>query len=112
MFEFQEKLSTGQIVGSLSSIYSESDKKIDVYAFAVTIYEVVSGKTMFHELPNASEMVSAIRHGLRPTEPLKFANVKSLNFIIKNGWLQDQRKRPTIDEVVLSLEEDLNKPSY
>ncbi|KAG8894155.1 hypothetical protein FRB99_001433, partial [Tulasnella sp. 403] len=76
--------------------------KTDVYAFGMTIYEVLSGKLPFHDL-NEGGVVLAVAAGKRPPqEPESPESNESYEYlwkIAKQCWDPDPARRPSMKEV-------------
>ena len=85
----------------------EKDKKIDVYAFAITLYEVVTGMPPWIEASQTREIIASIKAGQRPNGHQKFLPEYEVNGdraylinLIDKCWAQDPDTRPSFDEIV------------
>lgn len=85
----------------------EKDKKIDVYAFAITLYEVVTGMPPWIEASQTREIIASIKAGKRPNGHQKFLPEYESNGdraylinLIDKCWAQDPAVRPSFDEIV------------
>ncbi|KAG9031333.1 hypothetical protein FRB95_002831 [Tulasnella sp. JGI-2019a] len=81
----------------------------DVYAFGMTIFEILSAQSPFSNLHSLVYIALVIAAGERPRpEPLsresqQFQDLWSLGV---SCWAPDQRSRPTADDVVATLTSD------
>ena len=89
--------------------YSEIDKKVDIYAYAITMYEVIMKKHLFHEITKAAELIRLIREGSRPTyEPgLEYQAYKFPSVVIM-GWAHNPNDRPSINDIIQLIEPELS----
>lgn len=79
-------------------VYDE--KATDVYAFGITIWEVLKGIEPFSNVPVLAITVHVLR-GARPElDPAWPAEVRDL---IENCWANEPAKRPTMAEVSTQL---------
>lgn len=84
------------------------NNKIDVYAFGVLMYEVVTGKMAYKELLEADDFntfyfAQKIRKGLRPTfDPSDSIN-PNFKEMIESCWSHDPKDRPTFEEIFEKL---------
>lgn len=95
------------------------NNKIDVYAFGVLMYEVVTGKKAYKELLEADDFnafffAQKIMNGLRPTfDPSDSIN-PNFKEMIESCWSRDPKDRPTFEEIFekLSLRNrnEMNRP--
>ncbi|CAK9871697.1 unnamed protein product [Sphagnum jensenii] len=74
--------------------------KSDVYSYAMTCYEILSGRVPFEGLP-MSKIAEKVRAGLRPTLPNLLPT--SLLSLIKCCWDGDVRRRPTFSRISTEL---------
>jgi hypothetical protein len=77
------------------------DFKVDVYAFAVLVYEVLSGKTPFADVPNPMQLAGKVLKGVRPGIPESVPGAWA--GLIERCWGQDPAGRPTFEEIVGEL---------
>ncbi len=77
--------------------------KADVFSFAMTCYEVVSGKLPYSgHLPRRS-VDELVRDGVRPELP-EDINTK-LSSLIQKCWQTEAPERPTFEEICFDLQE-------
>jgi serine/threonine protein kinase len=74
----------------------------DVYSFAMTCYEILTGSLPFANSPNQS-IHASVMAGKRP-EGLDELNIPDLlKDLVKKCWATDPDERPTFDEIERSL---------
>ena len=92
-----------------SRLNQETHKKIDVYAFAITLFEMVSAESAWNGR-NFEEICSAVINGERPA--LQENNIKSthpiLIEIIRQAWQQNPNDRPDFEEIKSMLIQNCN----
>ncbi len=76
--------------------------KADVFSFAMTCYEVVSGKLPYSDLPRRS-INKLVRKGERPELP-EDINTK-LSKLIQKCWQTEASERPTFEDICFDLQE-------
>ena len=78
----------------------ESDKAIDVYAYAMTLYEVLMQKTPWYGL-NSAQIKENVISGKRPViEPKdRFEDVLPVVQMIERCWHQDPLQRPQFKDI-------------
>jgi tRNA A-37 threonylcarbamoyl transferase component Bud32 len=74
--------------------------KSDVYSFAITCSEILSGLTPFEGIPRAT-LAEEVRAGLRPSLPNSLPI--SLSSLIKCCWDGDVRRRPSFSRICTQL---------
>ncbi|KAH8829901.1 kinase-like domain-containing protein [Flagelloscypha sp. PMI_526] len=75
----------------------------DVYAFACTSLEVMTGKPPFPELPEASVLLSVLR-GERPARPQQVGSfTDELWNLIERCWAHQPEMRPTFDDITIIM---------
>ncbi|KAF8147606.1 kinase-like domain-containing protein [Mycena galopus ATCC 62051] len=80
---------------------------VDVYAFASTCYEILTGRAPFHELSTEMAIKTAVIKGIRPSRPEAFsanASFDGLWELLKVSWDGHAKKRPTAGQIVQRLE--------
>ena len=93
--------------GKFGKSSSRPTQPADIYAFAMAIYEVLTGFQPFHEQKWAEfEIVYNVMTGVRPTKP---ANAEQIGFengtwgLVEGCWVADSTRRPAIDQVLAHL---------
>jgi serine/threonine protein kinase len=84
----------------MSSAEPRYSAKADVYSFAMTCYEILTGKPPFHNLPRMSIDEMAMK-GKRPELPIHMD--KTLSSLIQRCWHTDAGKRPTFADICSSM---------
>jgi serine/threonine protein kinase len=74
--------------------------KSDVYSYAMTCYEILSGLTPFEQIPRA-KLAEKVREGLRPSLPKSLPT--SLSSLIECCWDGDARRRPSFSRISTEL---------
>jgi len=80
----------------------------DVYAFAMTLLEIVTGARPFLDLPNdGAVVVAVVVQNRRPRAdlPLKYQFGGRLRELMEHCWRTDPRQRPDMAMVAWHLEE-------
>ncbi|KAJ7718999.1 hypothetical protein B0H16DRAFT_1607752 [Mycena metata] len=79
----------------------------DVYGFACTGYEILTGKVPFHDVHNDVGVHMLVIAGTRPSQPTTCSGTPSLDglwSLLEDCWATDPEKRPTAAEIVAKLE--------
>jgi len=76
----------------------------DIYAFAMLMIEVFSGKIPFSKKKNDSAVIFSVLAGKRPELPPFLATNECLGVLIDQCWDQTAAKRPTAKHVHTELE--------
>lgn len=75
--------------------------KVDVYAFGMMAYELLTGIEPFHDVKNPAGIPQKVLKGTRPNIP-SFIQ-KPFKELITSCWAQDPDDRPNFDEIVEGL---------
>ena len=75
-------------------------KKIDVYAYAMTLYVITFGERPWNEEENSSVPFLVLR-GERPT--IFSTNAPILKQILVRAWSHEPSQRPSFDEICETL---------
>ncbi|KAF9789124.1 kinase-like domain-containing protein, partial [Thelephora terrestris] len=79
----------------------------DVYAFGMTIFQVLTGETPFQDLQEV-EVIDSVVDGLRPAKPQNASAIgfsDSLWDFVQHCWDGDRTRRPTTMELAKRLNE-------
>ncbi|KAK8895369.1 hypothetical protein M9Y10_023832 [Tritrichomonas musculus] len=87
--------------------YNLFTKKADVYAFAIIVYEIMTGEKPFENLSNSLEIVNEItkNHG-RPKFTKQIPDC--YRKLIEKCWSEDPSERPIFKEITNQLKTDPN----
>jgi hypothetical protein len=86
-------------------VSGEKTKAADVYAFAISLWEIVKGMSAFDHIPAVAlphKVVSGVRPDLANLEPLTSS-------ICNDGWAALPSNRPGFDEILDRLEKEQYK---
>ena len=107
-----QSISPGTVPYQAPEVISSNcyNTKVDVYAFGILMYEVISGKRAYNNILhgqnklNMFQFQSKIVEGLRPKIEEGLMK-KSFQNLIEKCWSKDPQKRPTFSELyeILSL---------
>lgn len=94
-------------------VTTEIDKKIDVYAYAITMYEILAKRSAWGDVSKNLIIVN-VKSNLRPpfmedssiTE--KYAQMPSLLKIVTEGWKQKPEERPSFETILQWLKVDID----
>ena len=76
----------------------------DVYAFGMTLLEVLTGDRPFRNLPTQNSVIIAISNGERPELPSPLSPLLSHYIgLIKSCWRKDRFARPDMKHVIAQL---------
>jgi len=75
----------------------------DIYALAMTILEIYTGKPPFHEKKNDSAVIFMVIEGKRPDLPIDITKRNTLKQLVEQCWKQEPSERPTSTEVLKQL---------
>ena len=82
--------------------------KVDVYAFAMLVYEVLSGMEPFEEVKNPNSIPLKVCNGARPNIPSFIPT--PFKILIKSCWAADPSERYSFNEIVeYLLKIDINE---
>lgn len=86
-------------------VFKECDytTKVDVYAFSMILYEIVTGNELFQSQSMYLVLRSVIS-GIRPTIPDSMS--KNCENLIRKCWCGDPDQRPTFDEIANIVKND------
>lgn len=80
----------------------ELTEKVDVYAFAMVLWEIIMQETPFPEISNYMGLRAAILYKkMRP--PLDKIEPESLRDLISNCWDEEPSNRPNFREIILRI---------
>ena len=90
--------------------YGERDKKIDVYAFAVTMFEVLTEKSAWEGL-SLSEIQDNVINDRRPQFPEKARTNEFWSTLVIACWDPLPENRPSFQKIHLEIEMNLQSGS-
>ena len=93
-----------------STDYLHFAKKADVYSFAITSFEVLTGCVPFHDVSNLDALPKIICENGRPLLPKDCP--KSLVTLLRNCWVDDPNCRPDFSNIVEQLRDLKQSTSY
>lgn len=79
----------------------ESQRPADVYSFAMTCYEILTGRVPFDDVPN-TEIYERAVGGIRPSLE-EYSMPPILKGLIERCWATDPKERPNFAEICRSL---------
>jgi serine/threonine protein kinase len=77
-------------------------RKLDIFSFAIVLWEVFTGESAFAEYESAMAVMFAITNGKRPPLPQNLH--PRLKNVIEECWNADPQRRPPLDQVHSNLE--------
>ncbi|XP_019464641.1 PREDICTED: serine/threonine-protein kinase HT1-like [Lupinus angustifolius] len=77
-------------------------KKVDVYSFAIVLWELLTGLTPFHNMTPEQAAFAVSHKNARP--PLPCDCPYALTRLISRCWSSNPHKRPHFDEIIYILE--------
>lgn len=86
---------------------STPSKRSDVYSFGMAILELLTGKQPFSEYRSGAAVISALVRGRqpkRPTEHIEWLG-DGVWALMQRCWDREPSSRPTMEEVVVDLQE-------
>ena len=86
---------------------SDRDQSIDVYAFAVSMYEVVTRKGFMKGL-TGNDLMRQVNSGKR-MEFYQDPAIPGLNTAINEGWKQNPSERPSMHDIFNMINNDVLK---
>ena len=95
--------------GRIGAKKGRPTKESDCYALGMVVLEVLTGKTPFLRCSNLAVMKKIIdgEHPDRPTGPKAVWFTDDLWAMLERCWLHEPKQRPTINDVLESLEKGL-----
>jgi len=82
-------------------------QKSDIYAFAMTMVEICTGKAPFSEKRNDSAVIFYVIAGGRPELPHALSERAAIRELIERCWKKDPNERPTATVVRDAMEKEL-----
>ena len=86
--------------------FTEQDKSIDIYALAVTLYELAARQGFMHGVKNNQEILIRVLNGNR-MDFTPLPDLPGLSWAITKGWEQLAKDRPNILDVYLATSNDI-----
>lgn len=82
--------------------YTKYEKPVDVYAFGMIVYEIMTLNLPFHDIKNDFQAFMAVLDGRRPEFNVPVG--EAYRNLIERCWDHDPSKRPTFEQIVYELE--------
>ncbi len=92
------------------SVSTDLDKGIDVYAFAITIWQLMTRQAVWRSCKNSAEIEARVNKGDRPKfyketiDSFPMPDLGTLVQTVQVCWSHDVSKRPTMNSVCDKLE--------
>ncbi|CAL8461912.1 g1443 [Coccomyxa elongata] len=78
-------------------------EKADVFSFAITMWELLTGRVPYEEMTPLQAAVGVVQKGLRPVIPANCP--EGLASVMRDCWQRDARQRPAFEQLKVRLEE-------
>ncbi|MBS0357817.1 MAG: protein kinase [Proteobacteria bacterium] len=86
----------------LLSLTPKYSTKSDIYAFAIVLWEIVTRKLPYQDIPNSSDVTKKVKNAERPDIPS--ITPKRFAQLIRSCWSQNPAERPDMENVLKILE--------
>lgn len=91
------------------------DEKVDVYSFAIVLFELLSGEIPFsslygREMNHVRIVYDVVKHGARPLLPDHISD--PMKRLISKCWAQDPKERPDFAAILTVLNEENATEKY
>lgn len=103
---FREHKESAKSNSKLSDFYSP---KADVYSFAITCYEILTGETPYRSFESHKAISDFVLAGGRPELPDKLP--KDLNNLVVQCWDADPSIRPSFNDICRNIQHLLTLPA-
>ena len=102
-----QSMNCGTIPFMAPEMFSENhyNSKVDVYAYAMLVYEMMTETIAFNEFRNMTMIASKVVQGYRPPFTSFFDN--AYIELIQACWAQDPASRPSFDQIVESIDNNI-----
>ena len=82
---------------------TEIDKKIDVFAYSMILYETLTRQVPWSDIKDLAEIKAVVTSGERPALTHQGSLNSAVSFIVEKGWTHSPYERPSFDEILQIL---------
>ena len=82
---------------------------VDVYSASILIWQILHLETPFHNFTQSMFDTSVVKNGMRPKCDTVHVVTTPLANLLHRGWHANWKQRPTMDEMVKGLENEIGR---